>query len=32
VEWADRLGTFETPGALKVFLSYVDDHSRRIDV
>ena len=32
VEWAERLGTFETPGALKVFLSYVDDHSRRIDV
>src|SRR5215831_7351573 len=32
VEWADRLGAFETPGSLKVFLSYVDDHSRRIDV
>jgi tRNA threonylcarbamoyladenosine biosynthesis protein TsaE len=32
VEWAERLGTFETPGAVKVFLSYVDDHSRRIDV
>jgi tRNA threonylcarbamoyladenosine biosynthesis protein TsaE len=32
VEWAERLGTFETPGALKVFLSYVDDHSRRIDL
>jgi tRNA threonylcarbamoyladenosine biosynthesis protein TsaE len=32
VEWAERLGTFETPGARKVFLSYVDDHSRRIDV
>jgi tRNA threonylcarbamoyladenosine biosynthesis protein TsaE len=32
VEWAERLGTFETPGALKVFLAYVDDHSRRIDL
>jgi tRNA threonylcarbamoyladenosine biosynthesis protein TsaE len=32
VEWAERLGRFDTPGALKVFLSYVDDHSRRIDV
>ena len=32
VEWAERLGIFETPGALKVFLSYVDDHSRRIDL
>jgi tRNA threonylcarbamoyladenosine biosynthesis protein TsaE len=32
VEWAQRLGAFDTPGALKVFLSYVDDHSRRIDV
>jgi tRNA threonylcarbamoyladenosine biosynthesis protein TsaE len=32
VEWADRLGAFETPGAVRVFLSYVDDHSRKIDV
>jgi tRNA threonylcarbamoyladenosine biosynthesis protein TsaE len=32
VEWAERLGSFETPGALKVFLSYVDEHSRRIDL
>ena len=32
VEWAERLGSFETPGAQKVFLSYVDDHSRRIDL
>jgi len=32
VEWAERLGGFATPGATKVFLSYVDDHSRRIDV
>jgi tRNA threonylcarbamoyladenosine biosynthesis protein TsaE len=32
VEWADRLGAFETPGAVRVFLSYVDEHSRKIDV
>ncbi len=32
VEWAERLGRFETPGAVRVFLSYVDDHSRKIDV
>ena len=32
VEWADRLGSFETPGAVRVFLSYVDEHSRKIDV
>lgn len=32
VEWADRLGSFQTPGAIRVFLSYVDDHSRRIDL
>jgi tRNA threonylcarbamoyladenosine biosynthesis protein TsaE len=32
VEWADRLGSFETPGAIPVFLSYVDEHSRRIDL
>jgi tRNA threonylcarbamoyladenosine biosynthesis protein TsaE len=32
VEWAERLGTFDTAGAIKVFLSYVDEHSRRIDV
>jgi len=32
VEWAERLGSFETPGAVKVFLGYVDDHSRRIDL
>ena len=32
VEWAERLGNFETPGATKVFLSYVDDHSRKIDI
>ncbi len=32
VEWAERLGSFETPGAIRVFISYVDDHSRKIDV
>jgi tRNA threonylcarbamoyladenosine biosynthesis protein TsaE len=32
VEWAERLGDFETPGAVQVFLSYVDDHSRRIKI
>lgn len=32
VEWAERLGAFQTPGAVRVFLAYADDHSRRIDV
>jgi tRNA threonylcarbamoyladenosine biosynthesis protein TsaE len=32
IEWAERLGAFETPGAVRVFLSYVDEHSRKIDV
>ena len=32
VEWAERLGSFQTPGARRVFLSYIDDHSRKIDV
>ena len=32
VEWAERLGNFETPGAARVFLEYVDDHSRKIEV
>ena len=32
VEWAERLGRFETPGAVRVFLGYVDDHSRKIDI
>lgn len=32
VEWAERLGTFKTPGAVEVFLSYVDEHSRKITV
>ena len=32
VEWAERLGSFETPGAIRVFISYVDGHSRKIDI
>src|ERR1041385_6398173 len=32
VEWAERLGNFETPGAVQVFLSYADEHSRKIRV
>jgi tRNA threonylcarbamoyladenosine biosynthesis protein TsaE len=32
VEWAERLGPFETPGAVRVFLSYVDEHSRKIEI
>ena len=32
VEWAERLGSFATPGAVRVFLSYVDAHSRKINV
>ena len=32
VEWAERLGSFETPGAVRVFLSYVGEHSRKIEI
>ena len=32
VEWAERLGSFETQGAVRVFLSYVDERSRKIDL
>jgi len=32
VEWAERLGQFGTSGAVRVFLGYVDDHSRKIDI
>ena len=32
VEWAERLGSFETPGAVQVFLSYLDEHSRKISI
>ena len=31
VEWAERLGGFQTPGAVRVFLEYVDESSRRIE-
>jgi tRNA threonylcarbamoyladenosine biosynthesis protein TsaE len=31
VEWAERLGDFQTPGALHVFLEYVDEGSRKIE-
>ena len=32
IEWSERLGTFETPGAVRVSLSYVDEGSRRITI
>lgn len=32
IEWAERLGDFPTPGAVKVFLEYVDEGSRKIEV
>ncbi|HEY2383900.1 MAG TPA: tRNA (adenosine(37)-N6)-threonylcarbamoyltransferase complex ATPase subunit type 1 TsaE [Terriglobia bacterium] len=32
IEWAERLGSFDTTGAVRVFLSYVDDHSRKIEI
>ena len=32
VEWAERLGNFQTTGAVKVTLDYVDEDSRRIHV
>ena len=32
VEWAERLGSFHTPGAVQVFLEYVDEGSRRIEI
>ena len=32
IEWAERLGGLKTPGATQVFLSYVDEHSRKIEV
>ena len=32
VEWAERLDDFQTPGAVRVFLEYADESSRRIDV
>jgi len=32
VEWAERLGDFPAPGAVQVFLEYVDEGSRRIEI
>jgi tRNA threonylcarbamoyladenosine biosynthesis protein TsaE len=32
VEWAERLGNFQTPGAVQVFLEYVDEGSRKIEI
>lgn len=32
VEWAERLGDFQTPGATRVFLEYVDENSRQIEI
>jgi tRNA threonylcarbamoyladenosine biosynthesis protein TsaE len=32
VEWAERLGAFETPGAIRVSLEYIDEGSRRIEM
>jgi len=32
VEWAERLGDFPTPGATHVYLKYIDESTRSIDV
>ena len=32
VEWAERLADFETPGATRVYLEYVDESSRKIEI
>ena len=32
VEWAERLGDFPTPGATRVYLKYIDESNRSIDV
>jgi tRNA threonylcarbamoyladenosine biosynthesis protein TsaE len=32
VEWAERLGSFQTPGAVRVFLEYIDEGSRKIEI
>jgi tRNA threonylcarbamoyladenosine biosynthesis protein TsaE len=32
VEWAERLGDFPAPGATHVYLKYVDESTRSIDV
>ena len=32
VEWAERLGNFQTAGSVRVFLEYVDEGSRKIEI
>jgi tRNA threonylcarbamoyladenosine biosynthesis protein TsaE len=32
VEWAERLGDFQTTGAIRVFMEYVDEGSRKIEI
>ena len=32
IEWAERLGDFPTPGAVQVYLEYVDEASRKIEI
>lgn len=32
IEWAERLGDFNAPGATRIFLEYVDENSRKIEV
>jgi len=32
IEWGERLGDFQTPGAVQVFLEYVDENSRQIEI
>ena len=32
IEWPEHLGNFTPPGAIRIFLSYVDAHTRQIEV
>ncbi len=32
IEWAERLGDYTPSGAVRIFLSYVDAHTRQIEV
>ena len=32
IEWAERMGDFTPPGAIRIFLSYVDAHTRQIEI
>ena len=32
IEWAERLGDFPAPGAVQVFLEYLDEGSRSIEI